>query len=100
MNQMMVLITYDVSVATSAGRRRLSNISKTCLDYGMRVQYSVFECEVSPDKWVELKTRLLKIYDDAEDSLRFYRLGSNWKHKVEHYGVKESPDILRTPLIL
>ena len=97
---MMVLITYDVSVATSAGAKRLRHISKTCLDYGMRVQYSVFECEVSPDQWVDLKTKLLKIYNEAEDSLRFYRLGSNWKNKVEHYGAKQSPDILRNPLIL
>ena len=97
---MMVLITYDVSVATSAGKRRLNNISKTCLDYGVRVQYSVFECEVSPGKWVELKAKLLKIYNASEDSLRFYRLGSNWKSKVEHHGAKESPDILRSPLIL
>lgn len=97
---MMVLVTYDVSVATAAGRKRLNNISKTCLDYGMRVQYSVFECEVSPDKWVELKARLLKIYDASEDSLRFYRLGANWKHKVEHHGANEPPDILRNPLII
>jgi len=96
---MMILVTYDVSVTTPAGRKRLNDISKTCLDYGMRVQYSVFECEVSPDKWVELKARLLKIYNASEDSLRFYRLGSNWKNKVEHYGAKEPLDILRCPLV-
>jgi len=97
---MMVLVTYDVSVATPAGKKRLNNISKICLDYGMRVQYSVFECEVSPDKWVELKAKLLKIYNASEDSLRFYRLGSNWKNKVEHHGTKDSLDILRSPLIV
>ena len=97
---MMVLITYDVGMTTPDGARRLRHISKTCLDYGMRVQYSVFECEITPDNWVDLKERLLQIYDESEDSLRFYKLGSNWNRKVEHYGVKETPDILRTPLVL
>ena len=96
---MMILITYDVSVTTPAGQKRLRDISKTCLDYGMRVQNSVFQCEITPDKWVELKAQLLEIYNKEEDSLRFYRLGSNWQSKVEHYGAKESPDIFRTPLI-
>ena len=97
---MMILITYDVSVVTPVGAKRLRNISKVCMDYGMRVQNSVFECEISPDRWVELKTQLLKIYNEKEDSLRFYRLGANWKNKIEHFGIKETSDILRAPLIL
>ena len=97
---MLMLITYDVNVETSEGRRRLRRISKTCLDYGTRVQYSVFECEISPDQWVKLKAALLKIYDADKDSLRFYHLGSKWKQKVEHHGAKPTPDLLRDPLIL
>ena len=97
---MMILITYDVSVITSVGQKRLRQISKTCLDYGMRVQNSVFECEITPAKWVELKNTLLKLYDENEDSLRFYLLGSKWKNKVEHYGTKKVSDVLRDPLIL
>lgn len=96
----MVLITYDVSVTSAGGRKRLRTISNTCLDYGMRVQNSVFECEVTPDKWAQLKARLLGIYSSTEDSLRFYHLGSKWKQKVEHYGVKVSTDTLRDPIIL
>lgn len=97
---MLILVTYDVSVLTKAGQRRLRNIAKTCLDYGMRVQNSVFECEVTPDQWVELKGTLLDIYDSDEDSLRFYMLGSKGRQKIEHYGSKQTPDILRDPLIL
>ena len=97
---MMILITYDVSVITSEGRKRLRQMSKTCLNYGMRVQNSVFECEITPDKWVTLKDELLGIFDEKEDSLRFYRLGSKWQSKVEHYGTKAVPDVLRDPLIL
>ena len=99
-SRMMVLVTYDVNVTTRNGERRLRHISKTCLDYGMRVQNSVFECEVTPDKWVRLKARLLSIYDSEEDSLRFYRLGANWKNRIEHFGTKKVPDILRAPIIL
>ncbi|MEQ1602149.1 MAG: CRISPR-associated endonuclease Cas2 [Methylophilaceae bacterium] len=97
---MLVLITYDVSVLTKAGQRRLRNIAKTCLDYGMRVQNSVFECEVTPDQYVMLKAELLNIYNAEEDSLRFYMLGSKGRQKVEHLGTKATPDPLRDALIL
>ena len=97
---MLVLIAYDVSVLSKAGQRRLRNIAKTCLDYGMRVQNSVFECEVAPDQWVALKQELLDIYDPKEDSLRFYMLGAKGRQKVEHFGIKQTPDALRDPLIL
>lgn len=97
---MLVLITYDVSVITKAGQKRLRNIAKTCLDYGMRVQNSVFECEVTPDQWVMLKDELIKLYDPKEDSLRFYMLGSKGRQKMEHYGAKVTADPIRDPLIL
>lgn len=72
---MMVLITYDVSFEDGAGEKRLRHIAKICLDYGVRVQYSVFECEVSPDQWVVLQDKLFNAYDPSVDSLRFYKLG-------------------------
>ena len=97
---MMMLITYDVSLSSDGGSKRLRHISKTCLDYGIRVQYSVFECEVTPAQWVELKGTLLDIYDPVTDSLRFYHLGAKWKRKVEHHGAKKTPDIIRDTLIL
>lgn len=97
---MMVLITYDISLADKGGARRLRNIAKLCLDYGMRVQYSVFECEVNPDQWVLLKAKLLATYDANIDSLRFYILGSKFKNKIEHFGAKTVPDIFRDPLIV
>jgi len=70
------------------------------LDYGMRVQNSVFECEVTPDQWVALKDELQKLYDPKEDSLRFYMLGSKGRQKVEHFGAKATPDPMRDALIL
>ena len=95
-----MLITYDVSVTTSDGRRRLRNIAKVCLDYGTRVQNSVFECEVTPAQFVELKNELLCIYDSAEDSLRFYYLGKKGREKVEHFGAKAVIDPHNSTLIL
>ena len=97
---MLILITYDVNLTAEQGAKRLRQISKTCLDYGIRVQYSVFECEITPAQWVELKEALLSIYDPDKDSLRFYHLGSKWKRKVEHYGAKKTPDVLRDTLIV
>ena len=89
---MLVLVTYDVSTETPAGRKRLRRISRACLDYGQRVQYSVFECEVDPAQWTELRARLLDEYDETTDSLRFYFLGANWKRRIEHCGAKPATD--------
>ena len=97
---MMILVTYDISVSDSGGTKRLRQISKACLDYGIRVQNSVFECNIDPAQWVKLKANLLKIYDKAQDSLRFYMLGSNWRPKVEHHGVKPAVDAFCDMLII
>jgi CRISPR-associated protein Cas2 len=97
---MLVLVTYDVNVTTRAGEKRLRHIAKVCLDYGVRVQNSVFECEVDPAQWVQLKTELLRIYDPAQDSLRFYMLGSHGAKKVEHCGAKPTTNPLHSTLIL
>lgn len=85
---MLVLVSYDVSTLDAAGKRRLRRIAKTCLNYGQRVQYSVFECVVDPAQWSELRHQLLSIYTPEVDSLRFYFLGSNWSGRVEHHGAK------------
>lgn len=97
---MLVLITYDVSVTTGDGCRRLRNIAKTCLDYGLRVQNSVFECEVEPAQFILLKSKLLDIFEPEQDSLRFYFLGKKGRQKVEHIGAKPVADVLRDALIL
>ncbi|MEM9030353.1 MAG: CRISPR-associated endonuclease Cas2 [Pseudomonadota bacterium] len=95
---MMVLITYDVSTETDGGKRRLRRVARACRDFGQRVQYSVFECEVDPARWVKLRDRLVKEIDPETDSLRFYHLGANWKPRVEHVGAKPALD-LDGPLI-
>ena len=95
---MLVLITYDVRTEGSAGRRRLRRIARACLDFGQRVQYSVFECEVAPDQWTALRARLIGEIDPDCDSLRFYRLGSEGRKRIEHVGANASLD-LQGPLI-
>lgn len=96
---MLILVSYDVSTEGAAGARRLRRISKACQNYGQRVQYSVFEIEVSTAQWVPLKDQLQRLIDPAVDSLRFYYLGQNWQHKVEHIGAKPSVDF-HGPLIV
>lgn len=96
---MYILIAYDVSTTTPEGRSRLRRVAKTCLDYGQRVQNSVFECKVEPAQLVEFKARLLDIVKLDTDSIRIYNLGNNWQHRVEHYGAKESYDIDGTLLV-
>lgn len=95
----MVLVSYDVSTQDKGGARRLRRIAKACLDYGQRVQFSVFEIEVDPAQWVALKNWLVQIIDTTQDSLRFYYLGRQWQSKVEHIGAKPVLD-LNAPLVL
>lgn len=85
---MLVLITYDVSTETAAGRKRLRKVAKLCVDHGQRVQNSVFECLLDPAQCRLLKAKLLSAMDEATDSLRFYYLGDRYQTKVEHYGAK------------
>ena len=96
---MMVLVTYDVSTMNRAGRNRLRRVAKHCKNFGVRVQNSVFECDVDPGQWADLKQRLLETMDEEEDSLRFYHLGSKWRKKVEHHGIKEAVDLFGDTLI-
>ena len=90
---MMVLVSYDVCTIDNAGKTRLRRVAKACLDYGQRVQNSVFECAVDPAQWTALRQRLTDLVEPETDSLRFYFLGSNWQHKVEHVGAKPVVDL-------
>lgn len=90
---MYVLVTYDVSTIDIKGRRRLRQVAKVCLDFGQRVQDSVFELKVEPAQWTECRMRLLERIDPAQDSLRFYFLGANWQRRVEHVGIQKGFDI-------
>ena len=89
---MFVLVSYDVATTEEGSQRRLRRVARACQDYGQRVQYSVFECIVDPAQWAKLKDRLISEIDPEKDSLRFYYLGSNWKHRVEHVGAKAGVD--------
>jgi CRISPR-associated protein Cas2 len=95
---MMVLVSYDVATTDEGGQKRLRRVAKACRDYGQRVQYSVFECEVDPARWTFLKQRLIDEIDLKRDSLRFYFLGANWKRRIEHVGAKPAVD-MTGPLI-
>lgn len=95
---MVVLACYDVNTQTSAGRRRLRQIADACQDFGTRVQFSIFECHVSPAQWVELRNRLLKTMEPKEDSIRFYFLDERAMKRTEHHGVRVPIDV-HGPLI-
>lgn len=95
---MLVLITYDVNTETAAGKTRLRKVAKQCVNYGQRVQNSVFECNMDAAKCRQVKALLEEIIDKDRDSLRFYYLGENYKNKVEHIGAKPGYDVT-DPLI-
>ena len=90
---MYVLVTYDVETMTSDGQRRLRQVARQCLNYGQRVQNSVFECSVSPAQFTELRLKLSDIIDHKKDSIRFYFLGNNYSKRVEYIGVVTSYNV-------
>lgn len=90
---MLVLITYDVSTETAAGRARLRKVAKVCVNYGTRVQNSVFECVLDAATRRLVQHKLEEIIDPEKDSLRFYNLGNQYKSKVEHVGAKPALDV-------
>ena len=96
---MLVLITYDVNTETERGRKRLRQVAKQYVNYGQRVQNSVFECVLDAAKCRELEHKLEQIIDKDKDSLRFYYLGNNYKNKVLHIGAKDSFDVEGTLII-
>lgn len=96
---MLILVTYDVATVETAGKRRLRRVAQACEDYGVRVQKSVFECQVGQKEWVLLRNRLLTEIKTDEDSLRFYFLDEKAVQRTEHHGV-DKPINLSEPLIL
>jgi CRISPR-associated protein Cas2 len=87
-----------VETVTDAGKRRLRKVAKQCVNFGQRVQNSVFECNMDAAKCRQVKAILEDIIDAEKDSLRFYYLGNNYEGKVEHIGAKKSFDVTK-PLI-
>ena len=83
---MLMLVTYDVSTETRAGRRRLRRVAKVCQDYGQRVQKSVFECKVDKTTYEILEKRLLDEIDQNEDNLRLYRLNEPLEEHIKEFG--------------
>lgn len=96
---MMILITYDVNTQDAQGQSRLRKVAKKCVNYGTRVQNSVFECVVDPAQCRKLKSELCDLIDKEKDSLRFYYLGDKGRAKVEHFGQKRGIEVEELLLI-
>ena len=89
---MLIIVTYDVSTETPAGRRRLRRVAKACEAVGQRVQKSVFECQVNQMQFEQLERTLLGEIDDKEDNLRFYRITEPVEVRIKQYGNFRSVD--------
>ncbi len=89
---MLVVITYDVNTEDAAGRKRLRRVAKLCVNYGQRVQNSVFECALDAAQYRLLQAKLVALIDPERDSLRFYNLGNRYQSRIEHFGAKDGYD--------
>lgn len=96
---MLVLITYDVETTTGEGRKRLRQVARECVNYGHRVQNSVFECVLTESQYVVLREKFKKLIDGSTDSIRFYFLGNNWERHIETLGLNRSLDMNSTLII-
>lgn len=96
---MLVLVSYDVSTETAAGRRRLRRVAKVCQRYGQRVQKSVFECQVDLAQYEQLERELLEEIDEEEDNLRLYRLTEPLDKNIKEYGKFRAVDF-EGPLVV
>lgn len=90
---MYILVTYDVDTTSKEGARRLRCVAKACLNYGQRVQNSVFECEVTEAQLCTLKNIIGNVIDTKKDSVRFYYLNRNIAKRVEVLGKETSYDV-------
>jgi CRISPR-associated protein Cas2 len=97
--EMLVLITYDVNTETAAGRKRLRQVAKQCVNYGQRVQNSVFECDLDAAQYKKVQNILVKLIDPEKDSLRFYNLGNHYNSRIEHFGAKPGYDAEGTLMV-
>ena len=96
---MYILVTYDVNTQMPEGQKRLRKVARLCMDYGQRVQNSVFECVLTEVQVVQLRDRISSIIDKKTDSVRFYFMGKNWKQHIEHIGVETGLDVTETLII-
>lgn len=90
---MLVLITYDVNTEDAVGRKRLRQVARECVNYGQRVQNSVFECHIDSTQLRRIEATLERLIDPDKDSLRFYVIGAAYKDKVKHIGAKPTFDV-------
>lgn len=96
---MYILVTYDVQTETASGQKRLRNVARICLNYGQRVQNSVFECILTEMQLVELKDKLLHVIDIKNDSIRIYYLNRNENKRVITLGNNVAVDVEGTLII-
>ncbi|WP_018508647.1 CRISPR-associated endonuclease Cas2 [Thiobacillus thioparus] len=96
---MLIIVTYDVSTETAAGRKRLRRIAKACERVGQRVQKSVFECTINEMQFEQFERELLAEIDLNQDSLRFYRITEPVELRIKQHGCFRSVDFAGPLLI-
>lgn len=84
--RMLIVITYDIKSTGSNGQKRLQKIAALCKDSGIRVQKSVYECEMDIQEYRNLKARLEELIDPEEDNIRFYILGNHYENRIDSIG--------------
>lgn len=79
---MLTVIAYDVT-----DDRRRERVSTLLEDYGLRVNYSVFECELEGKEFTQLQAQLARLIDAQEDRVVFYRLCAGCRDRKSALGL-------------
>jgi CRISPR-associated protein Cas2 len=64
------LVCYDIS-----DEKRLRRVAEICCDFGVRLQYSVFECDLNAGEKVQMEVKLTEVIDQEKDQVLFVNLG-------------------------
>jgi CRISPR-associated protein Cas2 len=83
---MLHLVAYDIREP-----KRLRNVAKTCEDFGMRVEYSVFECDLAEKHFQQFWQLLADIIDPDEDRILAYRICGSCVTRIESMGTISRP---------
>lgn len=97
---MTVLIAYDINTESNAGKGRLRRVARLCANHGMRVQNSLFECQISGADLEILKAELHNIVNEDTDSIRIYFLNEKSRNKTICIGVHRQVNVYEDILIL
>ncbi|MDE0301294.1 MAG: CRISPR-associated endonuclease Cas2 [Candidatus Poribacteria bacterium] len=84
---MLYAVAYDIT-----NDRRRNQVAKILLDFGRRIQYSLFECNTDRRAYLRLQDRLQDAINPKKDTVTFYHLCRSCEKGIERLGIEKGID--------